>query len=156
MDRLHLLICYSVQFLILEFMRQTCHDWFLMLYCFWLENRFIRESGTYWRVCLVAISSLEVLAFWSMLGLLFYSSIILNQNTCSVNYLIKHLFAFLFSHSPILSAVGCYFTAPCCLCSVAWVYNSTELLSCQHIFMIIIIKLSFFFYDNYWIVFTYI
>ena len=89
MDRLHLLICYSVQFLILEFMRQTCHDWFLMLY---LSLRKIHSWVLY--ICKMILQYHLGSRCSAKRWLLFYSSIILNQNVCSVNHLTKRLFVF--------------------------------------------------------------
>lgn len=48
----------------------------------------------------------------------FYSSIILNQNICSVNRLIKHVFDFFVFSLSFPVCGGCCFTASCCLCSV--------------------------------------
>lgn len=110
MDRLHLLICYSVQFLILEFMRQTCHDWFLMLY---LSLRKIHSWVLY--ICKMILQYHLGSRCSAKRWLLFYSSIILNQNICSVNHLIKHLFVFLSSHSP---SICCWMLFHCILLSL--------------------------------------
>lgn len=133
MDRLHLLIWYSVQFLIvgiyvtdlprlifdviLFLLKEQVHSWiWYILKSLFGRNLFSRSLSV-----LVDARTSFLFLYHSKSERLFC------QPSCQT------LVRFLAVSLAFPVCGGCCFTASCRLCSVAWVYNSTELLSCQHI-----------------------